>query len=326
MINDETNAFVIGATTQTGDAVVFRHAIERGMVSVIIPVYQDVDGLRCTLASLAAQDLPKERLEILVANDGGAEEISAVCQMFPVKEILVVPNQGAYVARNRALAESRGEYIGFTDADVTVDSAWCKEAVLTLQGADMASGKTKIEVSSRRTIAELYQACYAFWAESYQQNQKVAQTVNLFVRRSVFEKCGWFDGRLRSGGDIEFTLRASEIHGCSLLYNPKMLCTHPARNAHQLFHSLKRIFYGQLTLFSMYPQHARIFSPNIALAWKLIIPPKPLPATRTREFGFSAVEKLKTWLFVWLVKLAVFKCYCTIYLPYRLTRRKGARP
>ncbi|WP_075080490.1 glycosyltransferase [Terrimicrobium sacchariphilum] len=296
------------------------------MVSLIIPVYQDVDGLRCTLASLAAQDLPKERLEILVANDGGAEEISAVCRMFPVKEILVVPNQGAYVARNRALAESRGEYIGFTDADVTVDSAWCKEAVLTLQGADMASGKTKIEVSSRRTIAELYQACYAFWAESYQQNQKVAQTVNLFVRRSVFEKCGWFDGRLRSGGDIEFTLRASEIHGCSLLYNPKMLCTHPARNAHQLFHSLKRIFYGQLTLFSMYPQHARIFSPNIALAWKLIIPPKPLPATRTREFGFSAVEKLKTWLFVWLVKLAVFKCYCTIYLPYRLTRRKGARP
>lgn len=52
-------------------------------ISVIIPVYNRSDELRLSLKSLSRQGLSAERFEVIVADDGSAEDIQAVLKEFP---------------------------------------------------------------------------------------------------------------------------------------------------------------------------------------------------------------------------------------------------
>src|SRR5690348_2830874 len=88
--------------------------MEKGLVSVLIPAYNSERWIDETLQSVAEQSYPQ--IEVIVVDDGstdGTASIAADCGARVVRQ----RNSGPSVARNRALAESRGEYIQWLDAD-----------------------------------------------------------------------------------------------------------------------------------------------------------------------------------------------------------------
>ncbi|MFL5637767.1 MAG: glycosyltransferase family 2 protein [Gemmatimonadaceae bacterium] len=85
-------------------------------VSVIIPTYNRAQLLKLTLQSILAQTHPV--LEIIVVDDGSADNTSEICAEFgaPVRYIHQ-RNQGVSAARNNALRAAEGDWIAFCDSD-----------------------------------------------------------------------------------------------------------------------------------------------------------------------------------------------------------------
>ena len=84
--------------------------------SVIIPCFNGSKFIVETLESVVAQTLPP--LEIIVIDDGSTDDSAAKAESFgsPVR-VIRQRNQGESVARNRGIAEAKGEWIAFLDAD-----------------------------------------------------------------------------------------------------------------------------------------------------------------------------------------------------------------
>lgn len=93
--------------------------METPLISVIVPVYNVKAYLLDCLESLARQNYPK--LEIILVDDGSTDGSGVDCDEFAKKDprIRVVhqENRGLSAARNRGIAEARGDYITFVDSD-----------------------------------------------------------------------------------------------------------------------------------------------------------------------------------------------------------------
>lgn len=98
--------------------------------SVIIPAYNCAVTIESTVRSIQLSGLYD--YEIILVDDGSTDGTAALCDELSGKfaEIRCVHQQNAGVsaARNRGIAEARGEYLWFVDADDTVDEGSLADA------------------------------------------------------------------------------------------------------------------------------------------------------------------------------------------------------
>ncbi len=89
-------------------------------ISVIIPAYNVEEYIGTCIESLVNQTL--KDIEIIIVNDGSKDNTGAVIESYREKypdmiKAFHVENSGAAQARNFAIEEATGEYIGFVDSD-----------------------------------------------------------------------------------------------------------------------------------------------------------------------------------------------------------------
>ncbi len=113
----------------------------RPEISIIVPVYHVEKYLRKTIDSILRQTFSD--FELILVNDGGNEEETAICKEYARKDSRIVyiyqTNQGLSSARNSGLAISRGNWIMFVDSDDWVREDFCEKAhkAVCSTGADM---------------------------------------------------------------------------------------------------------------------------------------------------------------------------------------------
>lgn len=110
-------------------------------VSVIIPAYNAEKTLKRCLDSVFAQDF--DAFEVILVNDGstdGTFEIALQYQDHPNFALIDQPNGGVAKARWSGVEVSKGEYIGFVDADDMIDKRMfpLMHERATVSGADIA--------------------------------------------------------------------------------------------------------------------------------------------------------------------------------------------
>ncbi len=92
----------------------------RGLVTVVLPVYDREATVASAIASVLAQTY--RHLELLVVDDGSTDGSAAVVERFAaadprVRLIRLAANEGRSAARNHALDEAIGEFVTFIDSD-----------------------------------------------------------------------------------------------------------------------------------------------------------------------------------------------------------------
>lgn len=207
---------------------------EPPFVSVVVPVYNDPDGIRATLDSLVEQTYPTAAYEVVVVDNGSTDETPAIVRSIASEHELVSLEEetdvrGSYAARNAGIRATDGEYLAFVDADVVADPDWLAAGMAVVDERDAEYVGCRVELSrSDRTLAGLYNELTGFPVERYIEENRFAPTCALVVARDVFRELGTFDADLVSGGDTEFGQRVA-ASGRELHYAPDARVTHPAR-------------------------------------------------------------------------------------------------
>lgn len=118
-------------------------------VSVIVATRNRQALLAQTLEALAGQSWPRDRFEIVVADNGSTDGTRAVVDRAlatpsaPAIRYLFVADPGKSRAVNTALDVARGDILAFTDDDVTPDGRWIERLVAGMAetGAEFAAGR-----------------------------------------------------------------------------------------------------------------------------------------------------------------------------------------
>ena len=198
-------------------------------VSVIVPHYNDLEGLDVCLSALVAQTFPAALREIVVADNASPQGLAAVENVVRGRARLVaVPERGAGPARNGGVAAAKGEVLAFIDSDCCAEPQWLAEGVKALSGCDIAGGSVKVLVKDvdHMTPAEAFERVFAFDMESYVTRKGFVGSGNLFCRRGVFEAVGPF--RCGVSEDVDWSHRAT-ARKFRLGYAPLAAVGHPAR-------------------------------------------------------------------------------------------------
>lgn len=116
------------------------------LVSVIIPAYNAQETLRETVLSVLAQT--HKDLEVIIVDDGSRDNTLNIAQdlaaQYPNVQAITQQNAGVAVARNTAIAASKGEYIAPLDAD----DLWHPQRIeLQLKAIIERGGKTALAYS-----------------------------------------------------------------------------------------------------------------------------------------------------------------------------------
>jgi GT2 family glycosyltransferase len=200
-------------------------------VSVIMPHYEDLDGLRKCLAALDAQTYPRHDFEIVVGDNGSPSGPDNVADVIAGRARLVtIGERGAGPARNGAVAASSGEILAFTDSDCVPDPQWLSAGLAALQHYDFVGGRVEVLVDdpARPTPAEAFERVFAFNFEDYILRKGFTGSGNMFVSRAMFDRVGGF--RTGVSEDAEWSFRARDM-GLRLGYAPDAVVGHPARRS-----------------------------------------------------------------------------------------------
>lgn len=204
---------------------------DRAGVSVIVPTYRDWQTLESSLKALGLQCTALDCYEVLIVNNDPRDAAPTGLPWPDNARMLIEAKPGSYAARNRGIAEAQGEVLVFLDADCVPAPGWLQAGIDCLQsssGADLVAGSIELTYATPLlSPAECFEKAFAF---RQQQNvaKGVAVTANLFVRRKVFDEVGPFNAELMSGGDFEWTRRATS-RGHRMLYCAEAVVRHPAR-------------------------------------------------------------------------------------------------
>jgi len=214
-------------------------------VSIIIPVYNGEKYIKLLLDSLMSMDYPKDNYEIIVVDNNSTDNTREIIKKYPVKFLEEKEIQSSYAARNKGIKYAKYDILAFTDADCVVDKNWLNEGIRPIVNgeADLVGGKVEFYFSKKKTSAEIYDSIINMQIEDNIRERNIAKTANLITKKSIFKEIGLFPDNVQSGGDVQWTGKAT-INGFSLLYNSKAIVLHPARNFKEMIKKQYRVGKG----------------------------------------------------------------------------------
>lgn len=278
-------------------------------VSIVIPVYNDPDGLRKTIDSILSQTYDQYELIISVTPSSG--ETLAVARSYEEQEsglitIVEVPNRGRAAGRNAGIEEANGDVIAFVDADIRVPTDWLELSITAMNERAVAYLTCDIKFTDSDApirFIERYDRALSIPVAHYVEEYQFAPTASLFVTRELIDDVGRFDSRLTSAEDKEFGTRVHDA-GYELYFASEISTFHPPRTTLSSQRSKAiRIGRGTQQLRMYYPERFAIPSLFSPISYAPPNPSRLQSRIASNQYEPSTLEFIIFYMFNYFLKL-----------------------
>jgi len=228
-------------------------------VSVVVPAYNAGRTIAACLKGLLTQSVAPEGYEVTVVDDGSSDETREIVGKYGVR-LIEQPRKGPAAARNRGVAEARGEIVLFTDADCVPAENWIAEMVRPFDDPEVVGVKGVYLTQQSGIVPRFVQCEYEERYDRMARRRRIdfVDTYAAGYRREVFLQERGFDVRYPNASveDQEFSFRLSE-RGYKMVFNPAAVVYH--QHPETLAAYLKRKFnigYWKVMVLQRHPQKA----------------------------------------------------------------------
>lgn len=178
-------------------------------VAVVINTFNDAVWLPQAIESVLAQTRRAD--EIIVIDDGSAEDPTPVIAPYAGVRLVRQPNAGLAAARNTGLAHARSDHILFLDADDRLKPRAIETGLACLAGMPEASlvygGHHTINGDSSRRDPDRFDPVGDKPYRDLLRGNPIAMHATVLYRRDLLEAAGGFDASLRRCEDYDLYLR-----------------------------------------------------------------------------------------------------------------------
>lgn len=208
-------------------------------VSILVPVRNEERYIDRCLYSIAAQDYPRSRFEVVVVDGQSSDQTRQVIHRFAAESTLDLrlldnPRRRTAPGLNIGLREARGDVIVRVDGHAAIardflsrnvealegTGADCVGGVITSEGDTYIGGAVALAMSSRFGVGGV-----GFRVGGEGPVETVAFGA---YRRDVFDRIGGFTEDIDKGEDDEFNYRLLD-HGGSIMLVPGITATYTVR-------------------------------------------------------------------------------------------------
>lgn len=222
-------------------------------VSIIVPVKEINAYVREAVPHHMELDYPD--FEVLIFPDEDTDEV------FPFENVRIIPSGkvGPAEKRDMAIQYATGDIFAFTDDDAWPRKDWLKNAVKELENSEVgavggpavtAPNDTLMQLASGKTYESFL--CSGRYTYRYLPGKRKEDddipSVNLIVKREVFEEIHGFDSTFYPGEDTKLCMDIVNT-GKKLIYNPDVL----------VFHHRRTVFKAHLKQVTNYAKHRGYF-------------------------------------------------------------------
>jgi len=193
------------------------------LISVIITCYNQAHFLGDAVESVFAQS--RSDIEIIVVDDGSADNPSEVAHLYPEVRFIRQENQGVAAARNTGIQNSSGSFIVFLDGDDRLLPHALEVGLSSLNAhpeCAFAFGRCKLITSDgahlltqpkSRINGDYFNGDY--YLDLLQDDCSIWMPAQVMYRRSVFESVAGFNKflgntNISDASDLEFYFRIAK--------------------------------------------------------------------------------------------------------------------
>jgi glycosyltransferase AglI len=289
------------------------------LISIIVPVYNDPEGLKETLSSLVIQEFDKSHYEIIVADNGSTDNTINIASNFVknypglVKLIIEDKIQSSYAARNKGIQNSKGEIIVFIDADMKTYPDFLRKIYSFMSDEKVKYAGFNVEMELKdKSIAGLYDKITGFKIKDSIEGRQFVSTNCLTAKREIFDEVGFFDERLISGGDREFGQKVLK-YGYKQFFIKDVIVMHPTKTSiESLYKRHFRLGRGIFELYYYYPDIYYQYKDKIS--FKYTFPKRPINflnkmLKKRKIINFPAFYVIFFYIIKWILRIAKFRGY-----------------
>ena len=188
------------------------------VLSVVVPTFNRSRELRRCLEALERQTADPGCFEVVVVDDGSADDTPETLAEFsgrlPLHAIRQA-NRGPSAARNRGIREATGELCLFIDDDILATPELVAEHIRgQREGPAIGLGRLDLEMLRAGGLAahfaEWWNGHYELFAEGREPDFWDCFTGNMSVPAATLAEVGGFDEELRRSEDVELGFRLVE--------------------------------------------------------------------------------------------------------------------
>ena len=195
------------------------------MVSFIIPVFNDENNIGRCVQSIRNVERSKYTYEIIVLDNGSTDDTPKILAEFGIA-FHVIPHVHVSALRNRGAAMAKGDILGFVDSDVELSSDWLTSAMTALSDQGVVACGCFPKVPHDATWVQRTWDIHQRGRQKHADSTPVAwlPSMNLMVRRDVFNEVQGFNENLVTAEDVDLCYRLEKLG--TILNHPGMEAIH----------------------------------------------------------------------------------------------------
>jgi cellulose synthase/poly-beta-1,6-N-acetylglucosamine synthase-like glycosyltransferase len=118
---------VVAGVARVGQRRVRKADIEP-TVTVVVAAHNEEAVIARRIENLLELDYPRDKLELVVSSDASSDRTEEIALQYPGVQVIPNPRGGKVAAQDRAVRQTTGEIVAFSDANCT----WAPDALRTL--------------------------------------------------------------------------------------------------------------------------------------------------------------------------------------------------